>query len=179
MHHDTSAFVRAVSRLWLWSVHMRSDFRVMSALVLVLAACQQKAATFDPNDPVATAQIDSIMKDAVAGASNADVDKTLKMAEGPGEFTFITGDLMLTGFAPIKKAFAQTYAALRRQTTDVTSRRIRLLSPDVALFTATGEGTYTDKAGHTSSPVGLGYTIIFVKQNGRWQAEHAHQSIAP
>ncbi|MFI5078690.1 MAG: nuclear transport factor 2 family protein [Vicinamibacteria bacterium] len=43
---------------------------------------------------------------------------------------------------------------------------------------ATGEGTYTDKAGWTSEPVGLALTIVFVRQNGVWRAVHAHQSIA-
>jgi hypothetical protein len=48
----------------------------------------------------------------------------------------------------------------------------------VALVTATAEGTYTDKAGWTSKPVGLGITIVFVRQDGAWRAVHAHQSIA-
>jgi hypothetical protein len=48
----------------------------------------------------------------------------------------------------------------------------------VAVFTGTSEGTYTDKAGWTSDLVGLGHTIIFVREDGKWRAVHAHQSIA-
>jgi hypothetical protein len=55
---------------------------------------------------------------------------------------------------------------------------VRLLSPDVAVVMAVGEGTYTDKAGWTSAPVGMGTTIIFLRENGVWRARHAHQSIA-
>ena len=44
---------------------------------------------------------------------------------------------------------------------------------------AVSEGTYTDIAGWTSEPVGLGTTIVFVRENGQWRARHAHQSIAP
>jgi hypothetical protein len=43
---------------------------------------------------------------------------------------------------------------------------------------AVGEGTYTDKAGWTSPPVGLGLTVVFVREHGVWQAQHIHQSIA-
>ena len=42
---------------------------------------------------------------------------------------------------------------------------------------AFAEGTYTDKAGWTSDPVGIGTTIVFVKEDGQWRARHAHQSV--
>ena len=57
-------------------------------------------------------------------------------------------------------------------------RQVRLIGPDVALVTAVGEGTYTDRAGWTSDPVGLGMTLVFVREQGQWQVKHAHQSIA-
>ncbi|MCL7982681.1 MAG: nuclear transport factor 2 family protein, partial [marine benthic group bacterium] len=60
----------------------------------------------------------------------------------------------------------------------ILEKRIRLLSPDIAVLTAVSEGTYTDKAGWTSEPVGIGHTIIFVRENGTWRARHVHQSIA-
>ena len=41
-----------------------------------------------------------------------------------------------------------------------------------------GEGSYADKAGSTSEPVGLAVAIVFVRQNGVWRAVHAHQSLA-
>ncbi len=42
---------------------------------------------------------------------------------------------------------------------------------------AVGEGAHTDKAGWTE-PVGIGLTIVFVRENGTWRGRHAHQSIA-
>ena len=39
------------------------------------------------------------------------------------------------------------------------------------------EGTYTDSTGVVSEPVGIGLTLVFVRQDGRWVAQHAHQSI--
>jgi hypothetical protein len=55
----------------------------------------------------------------------------------------------------------------------------RLLSPDVAVFSAVSEGTYTDLAGWTSEPVGMGITVVFVRENGRWMGTLVHQSIVP
>lgn len=140
-------------------------------------ACGQ--AKFNPEDPAVLATIDSIVEVAVQGAAAVDADKVLSIAEGPGEFTFITGDIMMSGFEPIKAQFKKTYSHLKSQTHAITEKRVRLLSPDVALVTAVGEGTYTDNAGWTSPPVGIGTSIIFVRENGRWRATHVHQSIAP
>ncbi|MFL5521850.1 MAG: hypothetical protein ACJ8B6_12990, partial [Gemmatimonadales bacterium] len=123
---------------------MHSSLGLVGASVLVLAACQAKPAPFNPDDPVAIAQIDSVMQPAFDAARRADADKVLAMAEGPGEFTFIVGDVMLSGVAPIRESFRNTYAGLTRQDQEITTRRIRLLTPDVALWTAVGEGTYTD-----------------------------------
>lgn len=100
------------------------------------------------------------------------------MAEGEGELTFITGDVILTGLETIREAFSATYAGLEGQETTVLESRVRVLSPDVAIVIAVSEGTYTDQAGWTSEPVGMGHTIVFVRENGQWRARHAHQSIA-
>ena len=157
---------------------MRCRLGLVGASVLVLAACQAKPAPFNPEDPAAIAQIDSVMQPAIDAARSANADKVLAMADGPGEFTFISGDVMLTGVPKIRESFRDTYAGLTRQDQEIITRRIRLLTPDVALWTAVGEGTYTDKAGWTSPPVGLGLTVVLVKEGGRWQALHAHQSVA-
>jgi uncharacterized protein (TIGR02246 family) len=101
------------------------------------------------------------------------------MAEGEGELTFITGDVMLSGLEYIRETFRDTYAGLERQDQTIFKKRVRILSPDVAIVIAVSEGTYTDRAGWTSEPVGIGTTIVFVRENGEWRARHAHQSIAP
>ena len=157
---------------------MSSRRILLGACAILLAGCQAKPATFDPEDPVELAALDSLVAVAMAGAESADADRVLAFAEGPGEFTFTTGDVMLDGLASIKESFRSTYAGLTRQEHQIHAKRIRLLSPDVAILTAVGEGTYTDKAGWTSNPVGLGLTVVFVKQDGKWQARHAHQSVA-
>jgi len=140
----------------------------------VLTACQPR---FDPEDPVITAALDSIANAAREGSAQVDADRVLAMAEGDGEFTFITGDVMLSGFEQIHTSFKNTYAGLASQQQTVLEQRIRILSPDVALVMAVSEGTYTDKAGWTSEPVGIGITVVFVRENGQWRARHAHQSI--
>jgi uncharacterized protein (TIGR02246 family) len=95
-----------------------------------------------------------------------------------GDVTFITGDVMLSGLETLRAAFQETYGGLERQDQTVLELRIRLLTPDVAIVTGVAEGTYTDKAGWTSEPVGIGTTLVFVRKNDQWQVQHAHQSIA-
>jgi len=145
------------------------------ACAAALTGCQPR---FDPQDQAITAALDSIMEAVMEGAAQVDADRVLAMAEGEGEMTFITGDVMLAGLDVIRTSFKNTYAGLASQQQTVDELRVRILSPDVAIVIAVGEGTYTDKAGWTSEPVGLGVTIVFVRENGQWRARHAHQSIA-
>ena len=156
---------------------MRNALVLVIAGAALLGACRAQP-SFDPDDPAVVAAIDAEMQSAMAGAAAVDADKVLAIAEGKGELTFVTGDVMLSGLDTIRARFKDTYAGLAKQQQTVLEKRVRLLSPDVALLTVISEGTYTDKAGWTSEPVGLAVTIVFVREDGVWRAVHAHQSIA-
>jgi len=153
---------------------MRQPLALAFACSALLAGCQAQA-TFDPEDPAVVAAIEAQMKAAMEGAAAVDAAKVLSIAGD--DLTFVTGDVMLSGRDTIRARFDDTYSGLERQEQSYPERRVRILSPDVALVLATGEGTYTDKAGWTSEPVGLGITIVFVRENGVWRAVHAHQSV--
>jgi uncharacterized protein (TIGR02246 family) len=155
---------------------MRNRVAVWMAATLCLAACHTPR--FDPQNPADIAAIESQLETALAGAAAVDADRVLQIAGGEGELTFVTGDVLLSGLEPIRERFKETYAGLASQQQTVLEKRVRILSPDVAIAIAVGEGTYTDKAGWTSEPVGIGTTIVFVRENGVWRARHAHQSIA-
>ncbi len=155
---------------------MRIPIIVVTAFAVLLASCQP--AQFDPEDPAVIAVIDSIVQESMDGARVVDADRVLAMAGDQEDLTFITGDIMLQGLGTIREVFRDTYEGLEEQDQAVLEKRIRLLTPDVAIVTAVSEGTYTDKAGWTSEPVGMGHTIVFVRENGQWLARHAHQSIA-
>ena len=146
------------------------------ACAALLAGCG--SARFNPDDPAVTAAIGSILSVAMDGAAHVDADKVLSIAGGDTDLTFVTGDVLLSGLENIRSHFKDTYAGLASQHQTIIEKRVRVLSPDVAIVMATAEGTYTDKAGWTSPPVGLGTTIVFTREHGQWRARHAHQSIA-
>jgi len=152
----------------------------VAGFVACVSACApQSSQSFDPNDPAVIAVIDSLMNDAVQASREVDPVKVLE-SMGTGEnFTLITGDVMLRGSETVAAAFADTYNGLLRQTSTLEQSYTRLLTPDVAVFSAVAEGTYTDLAGWTSEPVGLGLTVVFVREDGRWVGRVVHQSIAP
>ncbi len=152
----------------------------LAGIVSCLSACApQSSQSFDPNDPAVIAIIDSLMNDAVQASREVDAVGVME-SMGTGEnFTLVTGDVMLHGSEAVASAFVDTYEGLLRQTSTVDETHTRLLTPNVAVFSAVGEGTYTDLAGWTSEPVGLGLTIIFVLEDGRWVGRVVHQSIAP
>ncbi len=132
----------------------------------------------NPNDPEIVATVEAILDKAVAAAVATDAEGVLAAATKDDTFTFITGDTMLTGYDEALAAFRTTYALLQKQSNQIIERRIRVLSPDVVLVSAVSEGTYTDKAGFTSTPVGLGSTVVFVRRDGDWKVIHYHQSVA-
>lgn len=154
---------------------MRSSLALAIASAALLAGCQATP-PFDPEDPAVVAALESRLQAAMEGAAKVDAGQVLAMADD--DMTFITGDVMLAGLGTIRAGFEDTYSGLASQQQTLLEKRVRILSPDVALVLATGEGTYTDKAGWTSEPVGLAVTIVFVREDGVWRAVHAHQSIA-
>jgi uncharacterized protein (TIGR02246 family) len=154
---------------------MRSFFIPGIASIVLLAGCQATP-TFNPEDPAVVAAIESSLQAAMDGAARADADKVV--AAFGEDATFVTGDVMLSGRGDIHARFRETYSGVASQVHTLREKRVRVLAPDVALVTATGEGTYTDQAGWTSEPVGLAVTIVFARQGGDWRAVHAHQSIA-
>ena len=154
---------------------MRSTPALAIAAAILLVGCQATP-TFNPEDPAVVTAIQSRLQAAMDGAAKADAEQVVSVFGD--DATFVTGDVMLGGLGDIRAQFADTYSGLASQKHAVLKKRVRILSPDVALVTATGEGTYTDKAGWTSEPVGLAVTIVFTRQNGVWRAVHAHQSIA-
>ena len=157
---------------------MRVSMLAAASLAVISAACQPTT-EFNPDDPAVVAAIESILEEAMEGARSVDADRVLAVAEGEGELTFITGDVLLAGKDYIRDKFAETYAGLERQDQTVIAKHVRVLSPDVAIVIAVSEGTYTDQAGWTSDPVGIGHTIVLVREDGRWRVRHVHQSVAP
>jgi len=157
---------------------MRSIATATLGLAALLSGCaSQDAPGFDPQDPDVVAVIDSVMAATMEASSRVDADGVLALAEGGEDFTLVTGDVMLTGIETVREAFDDTYDGLLSQDQTVYETRTRLVSPDVVVMSAVGEGTYTDQAGWTSEPVGLGLTVVFVREDGRWIARHIHQSV--
>jgi len=156
---------------------MRIPILATIAFTALTAACQP--AGFDPDDPTIVEAIDSIVAQAMEGAREVDADRVLAMSEGDGEMTFITGDVMVSGLELLRESFSATYAGLESQEMELIEKRVRILSPDVAIVLAISEGNYTDKDGWTSEPIRIGQTIVFVRENGQWRARHAHQSFTP
>jgi uncharacterized protein (TIGR02246 family) len=150
---------------------------VLSVLALTVG-CQSQPAAVNPNDPQIVAAVNSVLDKVVAAAAAADADAVLASSTRDDAFTFITDDRMLTGYDEALAAFRTTYALLQKQTSQVIERRTRVLAPDVVLMWGVSEGTYTDKAGFTSPPVGLGSTAVFVRRDGEWRILHFHQSVA-
>jgi uncharacterized protein (TIGR02246 family) len=145
----------------------------------VAAGCRpQPAPGVNPNDPEIVAAVEAILDKAVAAAAATNAEEVLSASTGDDTFTFITGDTMLSGYDEALVAFRTTYALLEKQTNQIIEKRTRVLSPDVVLVSAVSEGTYTDKAGFTSPPVGMGSTAVFVRRGADWRVVHYHQSVS-
>lgn len=150
-------------------------------LLMVSTSCASQPSAVSPvstNNPQIEAEVDAILDKVAASAALTDAEGVLATSTKDDTYTFITGDTMLTGYDNAIAAFRETYALLQGQTNQVLQKRTRVLSPDVVLVSTISEGTYTDKAGHMSSPVGLGTTAVFVRRGDDWRVVHYHQSVA-
>lgn len=161
-------------------------FSALIPAMLVLASCGRGAPApaaappaFNPDDPAVMAALDSVVALSRAGADAVNADQALEPLNAEDNVSFMTGDLLITGKDEILKAFKQTYSTIKAQRHVPVGRRVRLLTPDVALYSAIGRGTYQDLSGKISEPVGLGTTAIFVRRDGVWRLAHFHQSVAP
>lgn len=152
---------------------------LLGALV-VSPACRSHSAPISPppDDPQIVAAVEAVLDEAVAAAAAIDAERVLSVSTRDDAFTFITGDTMLTGYDDALAAFRATYSLLQGQTNQIIQKRTRVLSPDVVLVAAISEGTYTDKAGLSSPPVGLGSTAVFVRRGDQWRVLHYHQSVS-
>lgn len=149
------------------------------AALLLAAACAPTPAAVPTAADVAAAEsaIDSLLAIAMEGSRTVNADQVTSIAEGAPDFSFVTGDIIVSGLDATRESFRRTYATIKGQSQEVLEKKFRLVTPDVAVLMTASEGTYTDTAGVVSEPVGMGLTIVFVRKNGRWVAEHAHQSI--
>ena len=160
------------------SLYSRAIRAFVLAAPVMAAACHSQPVVANLNDSEIVATVQAILDKTAAAADAADAEGVLAASTKDDTFTFITDDVMLTGYDEALAAFRTTYALLQKQSTQILEKRIRVLSPDVVLVSAVSEGTYTDKAGFTSPPVGLGSTAVFVRRNGDWRVIHFHQSVA-
>jgi uncharacterized protein (TIGR02246 family) len=164
---------------------MRIELSVLLAAALALASCggtptpAAAPPAFNPDDPAVTAALDSVVALARAGADAVNAEQTLAPLNAEDNLTFMSGDILIAGKAEILKAFQQTYATIKAQRHAPVARQVRLLAPDVALYSAVAKGTFQDLSGAISDPVGLGTTAIFVRRDGVWRLAHFHQSVAP
>ncbi len=155
-------------------------FTVLSflALIVVSAGCASQPGAVNSSDPETEAAVEAILDKVAASAASSDAEGALASSTKDDSYTFITGDTMLTGYDAALAAFRETYGLLQGQTNEILQKRTRVLAPDVVLVSTISEGTYTDKAGYTSPPVGLGSTAVFVRRGGDWRVVHYHQSVA-
>ena len=103
---------------------MRLPIVATLAGAVFLTSCQQPV-EFDPNDPETTAAIEAVLSEAMEGARNVDADRVLAAAEGEGELTLITGDVMLGGIDYIRETFRETYGGLERQDQTVLASQVK------------------------------------------------------
>jgi uncharacterized protein (TIGR02246 family) len=164
---------------------MRIELATLKFSALVLASCSAPAPaaapaeTFNPEDPAVTAVLDSMVALARDGANNADADKAIAALNADDQFTYMSGEMILRGKERILGAFRDTYSQVRRQAYAPIGREVRLIAPDIAIYSGLGTGSFQDKDGNVSDPVHIGVSGVFVHKDGKWRLMHIHQSIQP
>lgn len=119
--------------------------------------------------------VENAVKRMVNAANRVNLDGVL--AEfGPDAEFLDSGNRMNT--ASVRTAYAPVFKGLRKQDIKVERSNIQMITPTLAVYTASGTFNVTDTTGITSPRRNFAWTIVWRGDSTTWKATSVHQSVA-
>ena len=119
--------------------------------------------------------VESAVKRLVNAANRVNLDAVL--AEFSPDVEFLDGGNRMNT-ASVRAAYTPVFKALRKQDVKVERSNIQMITPTLAVYTASGTFTATDTSGITSPRRNFAWTIVWRGDSTSWKATSVHQSIA-
>ena len=122
--------------------------------------------------PSVVTEIQAIMKEIIAAAEKADVEKTFSYLTADPEAVFFQDKMHYTRDSLLSH-FREKYRMLQSQKFHITHSKIIELSPESAIWIGYGEGLTETNAGEWIA-ASFTETWVWQKIKGTWVATHYH-----
>lgn len=160
---------------------MRKMKIVVPMAALVLASCTTAGPQLSNGERSKVGgEIDATVQALVAAASAVDLDKTFAhFSSSSPDFRVADNGTIYAGRDALLAAYREVYGKLRSQDIRIADHHVTVLSRDLAVYTARGTFTATDKSGKTSPLTPFAWTFLWRREGTQWKAFNAHQSFGP
>lgn len=122
-------------------------------------------------------EIDAVFNTAVAAAEQMDIEKLNKTVDDRHRAGFITNGNYYPEFDVLMNNFKSRAQNVNGQKITVKTKKITVLSDDIALLTASGE-TLIDLASQEPITAHFFWSFVYQKIDNEWKVIQSHQSNA-
>jgi len=119
--------------------------------------------------------VENAVKRMVNAANRVNLDGVL--AEFSPDVEFLDGGNRMNT-ASVRAAYTPVFKGLRKQDVKVERSNIQMITPTLAVYTASGTFNTTDTTGITSPRRNFAWTIVWRGDSTTWKATSVHQSIS-
>ena len=155
-----------------------SNFVRISILITVslLSGCKKAEQPMPDAQRAAVEEtVKSLTEQSIAACEKVDIDGVAVNVSDKYNTGFIDNGVFYPSFESLIADFRIGFGRLKSQEIKISDRRITVLAPNVALVTAHGNFTATDKTNNTFKG-NFAWTFVYAKIGDEWKIIHSHQS---
>ena len=132
--------------------------------------------TSSQKDKIASAsEINTLFEKNVKSNESLDVSELTESVSDALSAGFINNGVYYQSFEDLMKVVNNSMRGLKSQKTNISNKKITILSDNAALLTASGNYSVALEDGRTLTG-GFAWTFVYSKINGKWKVIHSHQS---
>jgi len=124
-------------------------------------------------------EIETIVQVIVAAANAVDVDKAFAHTSSSSDFRLADNGTVYDSREAALASFREGFSKLHSQDIRIADYHLVVLTRDLAMYTAKGSFTGTDKSGKTSASTPFAWTWLWRREGTQWKVFNAHQSFGP
>ena len=122
-----------------------------------------------------TSEISALFEENVKSNESLDVSGLTESVSDALSAGFINQGVYYQSFEDLMKVVNNNMRGIKSQKTDISNKKITILSDSAALLTASGNYSVALEDGRTLTG-GFTWTFVYSKVDGKWKVIHSHMS---
>jgi hypothetical protein len=156
---------------------MRTTVVLLAVTMLALTSFAGPGAQLSSTDKVKVeAEVRAAVLGFVASVNAVDADKAFAYFSTAPEFRQANNAFFTASRDECVAKYREAYAKLTSMNRTLADEHVDVLSRDLAMYSAGGTFTTTDKAGKTTLPTPIAWTLLWQREPTGWKVINAHQS---